>query len=543
MAKQNYARGCKLTTQHVYDPATSLAADLSGVALNQAETTARTHFQWTLPQLNSRMYESGENKLYLPFIIPEFQENFDLATKQVVSTSRILDSISISWDQRAEPYAIADYYSPQVGAITAADMERCTIYIKLYEKVPTIIGGTTYERTEMWNLTIPGVEAYGSAYFRANPLVVDTLRVALHPYRTYFWEVSVPGLYSNVNDRLAMPSFTIHCTVSSPLLRRDKNDSFPTPAVQNMPTIHAGIRSPDSVAVTTPAADALIDGTSDIQATHKVLEEVFQDRLRSGYGTSQGLESDIFPTEHLENDAALSVIIVPMWQGFEDLRGSEVPTAGLPYTSGPNYLAPTAERRLLIVPEGFVLHHAFAVCSTNAPPSPGTSGNATWGALPTSIEFYNRVGIALNSGIGGDDYKYQQVAYTEWTPVTAPTLQVDKFLLDINSTTIPSAWAIYPIPLVSDNVGVDTSFVKTGQPFFMGSANTTTAPRSPAGNMPTLFGGAAFSTPATNGGETAVEIRWQMEDATFGLNFDADSTLIGTGGHWVVLVGKATVSD
>ena len=546
MQRHNFARGVILTIQHVFTTLGDMANQLSTAALEQDKQYAPVRFQWTLPMLNSRMFEDSASKLYLPFIIPEFQEDFDSTYYVPKTTTRILREVSISWDSAAEPYGIVDnYYPANIGTISACDMERYTTYIKLYEKTPTILGGNTYERTEVASITIPGVEAYGGQYFRGNPLCVDTLRIPLHPYRTYFWEVSVPGLYALVpaDDTLCMPSFTVQCKVLAPLTARDEDAGGIE--VQNLPVVHNGQKQLGAVTVTTPAADAIINGDTDLQDQFKTIEIPFRDKLQHGYGCTPGMESDVFPEEHINKDAALSVIIVPMWNGFEDWRMSETASKGIPYSTGPNYTAPTCDRRLLVVPDSFTLHHAFAVWSTACPPCANTGGNVLWGIFPpASATLTNAVGVALNSGIAGDDYKYQQVAYATWTPLTYANITVDSFDPDINNALIPAAWHLLHLPIVSNNVGTNNSFQTSGAPFFMGTANSNTQERTLAGEMPTIYGGLNYVTPATNGGETTLELRWLIHDAINGLADAArpNDVIVGVGGNWIILVGKTTIS-
>lgn len=538
----NFARGVKLNIEHVYPPLTALATDIGDAQLEAAEQQANTHFQWTLNFLNARMFVDPENRLCLPFMVPPFQQSFDSTTQRATDYPVVLREVSISFDQRAEPQAITDIYNAiTAGFVTAEDLARYTTVIKLCCKTPTILGGTPTDRTVLYSFTIPGVEAYGSPDFRSNPLIVDNVNIPLHPYKTYWWEVTMPSLNAPAANGLSLPSWTLHAVCSSPLTTRDRTGD----GTQNLPNIHGG--APQTWAgptITTPSADAIIDGTTDLQASFSSMEQPFLNKLKAGYGTSPGLESDVYPQESLAKDSAYSIIIVPMWQGYEDLRSSEVATSGIPYVGAP-WQNPTIDRRLLVIPKGFTLHHAFAIWSLNAPPCPGFGGNATWATFPTSNTFTNKVGIAINSGPMGDDYKYQQVAYAEWTPANYTTVLVDTFQPYVNDPTIPNMWNVHAIPLVSDNVGVPDGYITTGPPFYMGESNTRTQARTLTGDMPTLFGGAAYASPLTNGTETVLEVRWLMVDAVNGLNHpaDPDAVKIGTGGHWVVLCGKATITE
>ena len=547
MSTKKFARGVKLTIQHVYDPVTATATAMHGATLASRSRLAPVRFQWALNMLNSRMFATATNRLCLPFAIPAFQEDFNKTTLQQPPYRLSLNEISIAWDQRAEPQAITDNYSPFAeGFIAGADLTRLTMTIKLCEKTPTVFGGADTDRTEVLSLSIPGVEAFGSPDFRQNPLLVDSLNIPLNPFKVYWWEVLVPGLYQAppANETLALPGFTLHCKCLSPLFQRDNS----TASIQNLPTSHGGHKQTSVVPViTTPSADALIDGTTDLQATFRKVDDALLDKMRAGYGDTAaiGQEADAFPAEQVLEDSAYSVIIVPMWQGYQDLRGSEVALAGLPYVAGPGWLAPTCDRRLVMAPEGFVLHHAMAAWSLNAPPCVLVGGNATWGSYPQSATYHNQVGVALHNGLRGDNYRYQQVAYLDWTPGSAANYEIDTFQPYINDPTIPNFWKLLHVPLVSDNVGVSNkSYYLSGNPIFMGPGNNKTQARSTIGNMPAAFGGAAYGTPITDGTENVLEVRWAMEDAVAGLDFPAslgEDVLIGTGAHWVILVGKVSL--
>lgn len=534
------ARGVKLTVQHLTDPTGALAQDLGLATLEQKQQRAPTRFQWVVGNVSSRMFETPANKLCLPFIIPPFQQDFDPTTYQLPAYRLVLNEVSIAWDQRAEPYGITDQYASFAeGFISNVDMTRLNMTLKLCEKTPTLLGGLTTDRSEVLSLEINGVEAFSDPTFRRNPIYLDGLYIPLHPYKSYWWELSAPGLFKAppADDTLALPSFTIHCKCLSPLFERDSTSvAFP---IQNIPQVHGGTKQASPITMPTIAVDSLINGDSDLQATFATLDQVLLDRLKSGYGDTPGLESDTFPAEHVNKDSGYSMIVVPMWQGYHDLRGSEVPTAGLPYLAVP-WETPTEDRRLLIVPDGFVLHHAFAAWSLNAPPCPLTGGNATWGTEPTANSFYNRIGVGLHTGTRGDNYHFQQVAYTEWRNIAPYTGRIDTYSPDPTGV-IPAFWVLQHVPLVSNNIGNNNSFFTTGLPFYMGRATDKTSIRLATGNKPAAWGGAAYAPPITNGAENTLELRWQMEDTTLGLNWDPNGVLIGTGGHWIILVGRSTL--
>ncbi|MBM4345931.1 MAG: hypothetical protein FJ100_21365 [Deltaproteobacteria bacterium] len=167
-------------------------------------------------------------------------------------------------------------------------------------------------------------------------------------------------------------------------------------------------------------------------------------------------------------------------------------------------------------------------------------GHAAVGTESTAATYQQEVGVAIHSGFKGDDYRMQQVAFLRWTGANASTFTLDS--LTVNGA---ACFRILNVPLVNPVAPLwdDNTWQASGRPFFVGDANTTTAGRTQAGVMPSAFGGGAFATPATQGKETMLEIRWEKSDPTVGLDGGpADDVRVGQGGEWVILVGRQTVA-
>jgi hypothetical protein len=339
----------------------------------------------------------------------------------------------------------------------------------------------------------------------------------------------------------------------SPLTVRDNVNSLDgTPGIQNLPTKHNGTKTPTTIPVNPPAANATMTGT-DVQSAFHEFDETLRRTLPSGYGVGAGAlgnpmqSADAPPTELLLNDACYHMIVVPMWSGQQQggVKASQVGVnAVLPYqnfpVAGPPYTNPCIDRRLIPVPDNFVLHHAFAVWNNYWP----NTVLASNGERAADANYTQKIGIALNTGGRADNYRYQQVAYFEWTGMLAT--YVDYYAAFFGSTqTRTDRFAIVQIPLVWPDITWDAhSYEPSGQPFFMGTANTTTAARTNAGVMPGAFGGGALDVPLSEGQERHLEVRWTKERNFGGTGLEggaANATRVGWNGEWVILCGKKVV--
>ena len=144
------------------------------------------------------------------------------------------------------------------------------------------------------------------------------------------------------------------------------------------------------------------------------------------------------------------------------------------------------------------------------------------------------------NGLRGDDYAYQQVAYLEWDKTTFDNYRIAHIAPDGNHISS----ILLNVPLVASAFSWNKSYTQSGPPVFMGGGNGTTQDRTFIGAMPTDFGGAAFAAPATEGGESFIEVRWDMADVAKGLDdaTDAEAVRIGYGGNFVILIGKQVLT-
>lgn len=539
MAKQftsrSFARGVKLTAQHVQTPTDAVASALSQSAVTGNLKPMPWRLSLHMPQLDSSAFEyqtgtpDQQSRVVIPFVLPPLQEDFDSSTWKQPTDQPVLTSISIGFDQRAEPYATTDLYSATEGLLTDTDMDRLTLTLDLLERTPTLLGGNETDYRVVHTVTLPGQELWGNLYARQNPMVIDEIRLPLNPYKVYALRLTAHGLYSTnvTTERLAFTSLLLSLSGEFPVVERDMN-------CPNSPTKTGLTRQTAPVTTPTLVPNAVIDGGTDIQALFQVFDNILSAKLRSGIDD----ESEIYPVEHLQEDAAYSIIAVPLY-GSGAIRCSDAATRGLPYIGVAPGLLPTADRRIIPVPTGFTLHHVVAVQNLNSYPCPLTRGYATFGTDASANTLWHKIGVNLLSM--GDTIATQQLAYLEFTNATLGSQRIDRFMQNLQNPN----YNLHHVPLVSPvGTGNNQSYYLTGNPIYMGEANSTTANRNVISAMPEIFGGGAPTLPATKGTENFVEIRWVMEDTVVGLgNPGTPSTvLVGTGGHFVYLIGKQITS-
>ncbi len=581
---KSFARGVKLTVQHVWSPAQDMATALGAAQVQGQTTTAPFKMNWCFtPQAEafSGYDTTGATptvpRVVLPMIFPPPQGEFDAATREY-TYAPTLTELSFSWDQRANFYGITDESArlrgvtggvptgaANSGLLTDADLSRYDTILRLIEKTPTVLdnNGDSDTYVEVLTLAFPGQALFGGGF---NPEVVDGLAVDLNPYKIYYWTMEVAGLQKTSNvaqvAMLAMPSFNLVATFRYPLVTRDYSasatDHTATPYVQNIPTKHLGQPQTKAFTLTPPAANTLITG-DDVQQVVHTLEAPVLDLLRAGYGTAPGSEADTYPWEQLARDTGYQVINVQMFPNWWDVRGSDVYPGfgsaprgcGFPYTQNPAgpdlpgpFTAPIVDQRVIAVPAGFVIHHIVACQNTFPYPGslalfPGTRG---WADEPENtqtgaINVEQKVGVGLYTGVRADNQKFQQVGYLEWDQAsTFATHTIDRLKLDRQHTNM----VVRDVPLVwgADRPGY--SYFGTGAPFFTGGGNLTTAARTPAANAPFAYGGNAWAAPGTAGAEQLLVVRWSLRDqSAVGIGYEfANVALTGWGGHQVIIIGK-----
>ncbi len=445
----------------------------------------------------------------------------------------------------------------------AGDTARITIGATNYDYV--VVGGDTAAMimTALVALIDPADPIYNA--IRVGAVITLTSKSShLSAVVVASFIPGAPGTFTNVHTTTGVPgtveflslvSLNLMGTMLSPLTQRD--ETFDSQQIQNIPENHDGSHVGYAIPKTDPAGGAVITGTDVQENLLHGFDRALRQRAASGYGQGYGAlgndmqASDINPKELLLNDSHYQMIVVPFWSGQyrESVRVRDLPEAGLPFTSAP-WAVDTDDRRVIPVPEGFVLHHAFAVWNGYSPKTTVHPFRTAHGSFPDSAiatTYLQEVNIALNTGWRGDDYLYQQVAYLKWSAALVGAFNYDDFLIDefrakVAGTFCPT-YRMLQIPIVHP-VGPplwdDHSWKESGVPFFMGKSNTLTANRADCGTLPSAFGGGALHVPTTLGRENTLEIRWLKNFGSL-VNLGNEDVLVGQGGEFVILLGKQTL--
>lgn len=209
-----FARGVKLTTQHVWTPAQQIQTAAQDAQVQGQEVLAPFQMAWTFtPQ--SETFGSVGAAVLLPMAFPPPQQEFDTTTRTYAAAPQLVE-LSIAFDQRANPGGIVDEWQcwpfntqrafykagdstetafyPQPGQIAEVDLSRYDTVLKLLQKVPTALdtNGDSDVFQEILTLDLPGSALFGTAQF--NPYVIDGLSVYMNPYGMYYWSMETPGL-------------------------------------------------------------------------------------------------------------------------------------------------------------------------------------------------------------------------------------------------------------------------------------------------------------------------------------------------------------
>jgi hypothetical protein len=233
------------------------------------------------------------------------------------------------------------------------------------------------------------------------------------------------------------------------LMRPYSRDANPVGnEIQNMPTVHEGAKAGPSVTITPPLAGDNITADSDakgVSTNIQAIDQKFTDKMRGGYQDF----SMAYPTEELKEDAGYEVITVPMGQGFVfnrmsirddypwapyvqqmNITGAAKTAADYPNALGLGSEYPYTDRRLIPIPHSMTIHHVLFVMNYTSDrlqhpawtvavdghvggaqgPSIGPTQyiNAT---LPPDNKLSYEVGVGILTGVPGDNFDYQQVAY------------------------------------------------------------------------------------------------------------------------------------
>src|SRR3990167_2613297 len=224
--RSRLARGVKLARERVFDLLSSISTQVAGLTVgreNYVEPNAPFWVHLHVPQLDRRFFGRstasaipGEVAYPVPFVLPPLQQFWDTTQRgqtSQVTPRLVLDAITFSFDQRAEP-AVVTNDTTAGGAADQCKLNYATtngtdvlqVRRSLLEKPPRAFGGAspwTPER-EVFSVTLPP-EAFLSTTFKVgNPFQLTGLNKAIDPYKTYVLVLAMPAWTATHN--LTLPA-------------------------------------------------------------------------------------------------------------------------------------------------------------------------------------------------------------------------------------------------------------------------------------------------------------------------------------------------
>ena len=558
ITRKKLTRGTKLGRDAVFigGPIASGATRLSTAAMdrdNLKQSYGTFRLNLNIPRINVNTWTNdfvggalvGRTHLCIPFTLPPLQDEISAAgTLTEASTTYTLTEFGISIDQRAEPASIVDGDNWSYDAVQGNKLE-----VSLVEKrmLSYDADAPLYPEREVASFTLDGVSFAGRT-LRLNPFLMTGMSKEIHPYRSYMVMLRAPDAVTAYAGGVASGTdfFSVNITLKfrTPLKARDTVAGV---SVQNMPTVHNGAKTNATVTVTAPAANALItaDAAGGMNRELSVVDAVLGSRLEGGYLA----DGDVAAVEHIATDSCYEIIAVPMWQNFDNkgvlMAENVAKAAWIDHTTTGQ--GPIVDWRRIPIDYPFVLHHVVAMANYAAPASITAAAGANH---PTTTALF-QVGVLMGTGIRGDLFQYEQLAYLSWQPSTHPTAStIDRLtnkadgLLGEHVSGAEHDYELISVPLVNTGgataVGPRTMSAATltsqGRPIFIGRGNTKTGAR-------TNVGGSASDV---LGNEQFIEVRWAVKGNGNTLSHPTgarkDEMYAGIGGNWVYLIGRKAIA-
>ena len=565
---------------------------------------------WHLPYLGADGPWSVGKPFSIPFCLPPLREFFAQATdghgdKAFTMSPNapqvFLEEMSFGFDQRAEPATIISHYSSSeatgrqtgtakgslyYGEYNAYDME-----MSLVEKSQKYFGNddpyNSIERT-LFSVPLRGSLLFSGQTFRRNPLLIENISQAVHPYKTYAMVIAAPNIMKDSAsfdtgmtwDR-TLVSVQISMKFRTTLVQRDiqANANTTTQNIQNMPTADSNL-TPRSrtvvgqtIAITEPAAGGVIeaDTAAGINANTAIVDKAFRDKLKGGWNKFGGTA----PRQELFHDGCYDVIAVPIMNnrcgGIVSNNFMEEPWAVTGAAAADQELC---DRRWVPLSHPFTVHHVVLAWNWQnfVRPQQGTTAKVTPDMLPQSVNagtpqytFKAEVGVGILSGFRGDYHTYENVAYHSMVGPTsgasnayAPQATWDAGLIDrintgsftvgreptgVTATQTAWDWELHQVPICArgnplNPVSSSNYYYLSGQPVYVGKSWSLNQQRSFLRDSAGTY--TAATTGNTQGQEQMLEVRMKLSD-TYGLENTNAELQSGYMGHWVYILGKKTL--
>jgi len=598
ISRSKLARGAKLLVKHIFTPMSDAQTEFTAanVTADQLkEPMAPFRINLSIPRIDGascRVAGPDGNPPFMgiPFMLPPLQEHLSFTTdprgEKVANISDsaptiVLDEVSFSFDQRLEPAAIVGSWDGGAGP-TGADEGKLSyarssllnIELFIYEKRPAWFEGGAASGfapgRAVWSGKIESLDL-SAGYFRLNPWVASDIGEVIDPFKTYIFAIHAPNLATlspgSVDNDTVLTSVEVSLRFRGTLVPRDSGSD-----IQNIPQRHlgnpnanlthataattgAGINSatprPLLAAAPVAGADVRANTADGVQSALGTIDEFARRKLQGGYT----FDGDTPMLEEAGSTAAYTVLAVPLfnntkWGGIlsNDWRSEPYITSGIAGSWA-------IDRRYIPIEAPMTVHHVLFTYNwqrftwwTGAAASViDTLPFDT--APPPGQDMRLQIGVGIGTGMKGDSFGYQQIAYSELhNPLNAGTWfngAVDRIAhgnpktMPFNPTTA-SVFGDWPWSLelhamnTVNNVGDPgpglNGMASQGKPIFIGRSTSPTASRTDVG------GGAS----AVAGQEQWIEVRARIGDlgADVQNDYDADSMILGSGGLWVYIIGK-----
>lgn len=460
------------------------------------------------------------------FMLPPLQTDWDdnLVTNESMA-SVTLDSISFGFDLMNQGKAI----DPSTALPGSADMGDVTLSLfKLHNNPDTT--DPPASKSLVAEVLISSAEI-AAQFNTRNPTNLRDLGISMDRFAVYEWVIECGETLFSV---------WIRATFLHPVVSRDTaavlgdalNAGTPVDA-QNAPDTALYNKSPATMTLTAPAADALIEASSATVGVQTQIEEIdtaFRRKLVGG--RADHYQSDLaFATDRKEallDDSGYFCMCVNLMKQGEPggwIHGGNAANWQVVYpNTGTNALW---DRALIPISYPGTIHHVIleaAGITDFARKNPGT------------VAIGNRsvdVGVGLYRGVRVSNPTYQQVAFLS-TSLTGTSGN----LLKNRMWQVPLVWS-------SAGPAMGKGFVQQGRPVYFGRQLTYdgTVNREPIADI--VGSSSAEAVAATGGLENFIEVRLMYErgtGATWATGAATDYVL-SNGGFNVYIIGKMGLKE
>jgi hypothetical protein len=405
----------------------------------------------------------------------------------------------------------------------------------------------------LYDIEVP-IAGFVGRDLRTNPAIESGINLFMDPYKTYALAITPPTLHdvnvssTSLQENFALVNLTISLKFSHRLVDRDFYDDSAATVISGIPDDHDGKKTTAGITLSKPGVSTTIeaDSADGLNTSLSTIDQVFQDKLRSGYDR----ESNTPPKEEMCQDSTYDIIAIPLWnnQAGNMVTMRDAVSGILPYHCGGWQGTTTVggietfngismedgpmTRAIVPIDYPMTIHHAFLAmnCYTanfnyNGSSAVGHTDPATehmfWDAWDLNLEQYPRpagnrykanvsghdepiteIGLGVGTGLRGTQYGYRQVLHYQDLRLNNDNVANNPYVMDkiqmpyrftawdklLNPLTGPSEpnWRIYNLPLnglAGAGAGVGNGFYATN-----GAAVTNAAGQATAQDRPHFVG-------------------------------------------------------